>query len=287
MSTEHSMDISNVAWIDVHVHQHTGQRARQNETQFADAARLFHSEHRPEPLADLYGRLGGMAVIFDVDAETRTGLAIANEEIAATVQQSSGRLLGFGSVDPWKGTVALQEVERCHALGLKGMKFQPITQAFHVNDRRFYPLWDLCQDLGMVVTIHEGTTGIGSGTPGGRGLHLKYARPIPDLDDIAGDFPGLTVIAAHPGWPWHTELLAVARHKSNVFIDLSGWAPRYWPADTVQYMRSVMPEKFLFGSDYPLLTPERWLQEFAQIEVKEAVREQVLKENAVAVLGLR
>src|SRR5690606_31169507 len=86
-----------------------------------------------------------MAVVFDVDSETTTGLRISNDEIAAYVGASDGQFIGFASVDPWKGEMAVREVERCKGLGLRGVKFQPVTQAFFPDDRRFYPLWETCQ----------------------------------------------------------------------------------------------------------------------------------------------
>jgi predicted TIM-barrel fold metal-dependent hydrolase len=195
-------------------------------------------------------------------------------------------LIGFASVDPWKGTAAVRELERCHEMGLRGLKIQPITQAFEINEPRFYPLWAACEGMSMPVMVHTGTTGIGAGSPGGRGLHLKYGRPVPALDDVAADFPGVMWIAAHFAWPWHLELMAVARHKGNVFVDLSGWAPRYIPGEVLQYANSVIPDKFLFGSDFPLLSPDRWLEEFNHLALKDEVRPKILYENACRVLGL-
>jgi predicted TIM-barrel fold metal-dependent hydrolase len=227
-----------------------------------------------------------MAVVFDVDAETNSGQQMSNDEIAALVGRSDGRLIGFASVDPWKGKAAIRELERSKALGLRGLKVQPITQAFDLNDPRFYPLWDACKALSLPVIVHTGTTGIGAGSPGGRGLRLKYGRPVPALDDVAADFPDVTWIAAHFAWPWHLELMAVARHKGNVFVDLSGWAPRYIPAEVLQYANSVIPEKFLFGSDFPLLSPDRWLSEFDALAIKDEVRPKILYENACRVLDV-
>jgi predicted TIM-barrel fold metal-dependent hydrolase len=211
---------------------------------------------------------------------------MSNDEVSDLVGRSEGRLIGFASVDPWKGKAAIRELERCRELGLVGVKLQPITQAFSMSNPRFRPLWDACQSLGMPLLVHTGTTGIGAGAPGGRGLHLKYGRPVPDIDDVAAEFPNLTIIAAHFAWPWHLELLAVARHKGNVYIDLSGWAPRYLPAEVIQYCNSVMPEKFLFGSDFPLFPPDRWLEEFGRLDLKDGVREKVLYENACRILGI-
>jgi uncharacterized protein len=206
--------------------------------------------------------------------------------VAELVGRSGDGLIGFASVDPWKGRAAVRELERCAELGLRGLKVQPITQAFWLNDSRFRPIWEACVSLGFPVIIHTGTTAIGAGAPGGRGLRLKYGHPLPALDDLAADFPKLNLIAAHFAWPWHMDLLAIARHKGNVYIDLSGWAPRYIPAEVLQYANSVMPEKFLFGSDFPLFSPDRWLAEFETLELKDHVRPKIMYENACGILGI-
>lgn len=272
--------------FDVHTHRRSGER-KSAETGQSDGARLFGADHAQAlPQLDLYRQLGLMGVVFDVDSSSQTGQRSNNDEVVEHCAVSDGLFLPFGSTDPWSGKLALQEIERCAARGVLGMKFQPITQAFFPSDPHFRPMWALCSDLGLKVLIHSGTTAIGSGSPGGRGLRLKYAQPIPYIDDLAAEFPELVIIAAHPGWPWHTDLLAVARHKQNVFIDLSGWGPRYLPEDTFRYMNSVMPEKFLFGSDYPLMQPERWLTDFLSLDVKPASRTKVLFENACQLFGV-
>lgn len=271
--------------FDIHTHFRTGER-RLSAARIADAEKVFKSELGKADPVDYYRTRRLMAVVFDVDSETMTGERMSNDEVAELVGRSDGQLIAFASVDPWKGRAAIRELERCQGLGFRGLKVQPITQGFSLNDRRFYPLWDACQALKMPVLVHTGTTGIGAGSPGGRGLHLKYGRPVPALDDVAADFPELVLIAAHFAWPWYLELLAVARHKSNVYVDLSGWAPKYFPREVVQYCNSVIPDKFLFGSDYPLLSPDRWLEEFADLDLKDHVRPKILYENACALLDL-
>lgn len=268
--------------FDVHTHRRSGER-KHADTGQSDGARVFgdpsaHSSSKSQ--VELYRELGLMGIVFDVDSSSQTGQRSDNDEVLLHCQASGGQLLPFCSVDPWAGKLALREIERCADAGALGVKFQPITQAFYPDDPRFGEIWELCAARALKVLIHTGTTAIGSGSPGGRGLKLKYAKPIPHIDDVAADFPDLTIIAAHPGWPWHSELLAVARHKSNVYIDLSGWGPRHLPAETFRYMNSVMPEKFLFGSDYPLMQPERWLTDFLSLETKPASRSKVLFENA-------
>ncbi|NNN18448.1 MAG: amidohydrolase [Acidimicrobiaceae bacterium] len=287
LASSSQIDYSQIEIVDVHAHVHTGDRKTQAQDRNEDAKRLFGTpKEAPKEISDVYKDLNGIAVIFDVDAETTTGLKISNDEVAILANQSQGRLIGFGSVDPRKGDAALTEIERCKSLGMTGMKFQPITQRFSPGKKRYYPLWELCESLGLIVIFHTGITAIGNGSPGGRGLQLKYGRPFPAMDDIAAEFRDLTIIAAHPGWPWHEELVAVARHKGNVYIDLSGWSPKYFPETTIRYMNSVIPEKFLFGSDFPLFPPRRWLDEFGQLNLKDEVRSKVLRDNALRILGL-
>lgn len=267
--------------IDVHVHLHT----TPPDAAIQDAKKVFDSDAATSDLLEYYRSRNMGAVIFDVDKETTTGQQIDNGAIAKLVAQSDGHLVGFASVDPWKGAAALAELERCAEMGLRGLKLQPITQQFSFGDRRFYPLWEFCAAHGWPILVHTGTTGIGAGSPGGRGFHLRYGHPLPSVDDVAADFPGVDIIAAHFGWPWHLDLLAIARHKSNVYVDLSGWSPKYIPAEVVQYMNSVIPDQFLFGSDYPWLKPDRWLTEFDRLEIKDEVRQKVLLDNATRLLG--
>ena len=136
-----------------------------------------------------------------------------------------------------------------------------------------------------MVLFHTGTSGIGAGQPGGQGIRLDYARPI-RLDAVAAAFPSLNVIAAHFGYPWHLELLAMALHKTNIYIDISGWAPKYIPSEVIREMKGRLQDQFVFGSDYPFIQPERCLDELATMEVPEAALHKVLTENGKKLLGL-
>jgi uncharacterized protein len=261
--------------IDMHVHIHTGDRAGNGKP-----------EHGADAAAALYQNLDMMAVIFDVDQETRTGLKISNAETAGWVKKYPDTFIGFGSVDPWKGHAAVDEVSRCAEMGLRGMKFQQATQAFDPTNSRFFPIYEACCRFGLPVIFHTGTTAIGAGTPGGRGLLLEYCRPIPYIDEIAARYPELRIIMAHPAWPWHDDQLAVIRHKGNVFMDLSGWAPKYFPDSIVQNVNTLVQDKVFFGSDFPMISVERWLGEFAALPIKESVRPKIMLHNAAKFLGL-
>ena len=229
-----------------------------------------------------------LAVIFSVDTQTATGdVPDGNEYVANIVKKYPDQFIGFATVDPWMGKSALQELENSvNNLGLKGLKLHPTHQAFQPNDTFFYPLYDACAQLGVPVLFHSGFAACGVGMPGGGGFKLKYSAPIPGIDDIAADFPSLTIIMAHPAWPWIEEQIAVALHKPNVYLDLSGWAPRFIPQALIRETNTRLKEKVLFGSDFPYLPPDKWLREFDALEIREGIREKVLLENAKKVLKL-
>jgi predicted TIM-barrel fold metal-dependent hydrolase len=126
---------------------------------------------------------------------------------------------------------------------------------------------------------------VGAGTPGGGGIRLKYSNPML-LDDVAADFPDMPIILAHPSFPWQEEALSVATHKPQVYIDLSGWSPKYFPPILVQYANTLLKEKILFGSDYPVMAPERWMADFEKLPIKPEVRPLIMKENAARLLKL-
>ncbi len=278
--------------IDIHVHPGTREYLVDSGGKYlADALHYFHRHDAVvsvTEMAEYYRHLDMMAVLLAWDAETATGLPpVTNDYVADLVLKHPDCFIGFASVDPWKGAVATQELTRAiRELRLRGLKCHPIAQAFYPNDRRFYPLWETCQGLGVPLLIHTGTTGVGAGVPGGNGLKLKYAQPIPYIDDIAADFPRLTIIGAHPSWPWQEEMLAVAVHKTNVYIDLSGWSPKYFSPSLIRYANTLLQDRVLFGSDYPFLTPERWIADFEKAGFKPEVMEKILLQNAKRLLGI-
>lgn len=276
--------------IDMHTHINTGDKATRNAEQMRKVGTPVNTGkygHHPDEMAEMYQRLNMMAVIFDVDQETTTGVKISNAETAGWVKKYPDTFIGFGSVDPWKGNAAVNEVKQCADMGLRGMKFQQATQAFCPTNARFFPIYEACNRLNLPVIFHGGTTAISAGTPGGRGLVLEYCKPIPYIDEIAARNPELRIIIAHPAWPWHDDQLAVMRHKGNVYMDLSGWAPKYFPESIIQNANTLVQDKVFFGSDFPVLSPERWLAEFAALPIKESVRPKILLHNAAKFLDIK
>ena len=239
-----------------------------------------------EELAHEYEAMDVVAVLLAWDAETATARPrVPNELVAQACLDHPKAFVGFGSVDPLKGERAILELERIAELRLKGVKLHPSLQAFAPDDERYWPLYERCEDLGLAVLFHTGTSGIGAGQPGGQGIRLDYARPI-RLDAPAASFPDLQIIAAHFGYPWHAELLAMALHKTNIHIDISGWAPRYIPAEVMRDLKGRLQDQFVFGSDYPFISPQRCLDELATLEIPEPVLHKLLVGNGKRLLGL-
>ncbi|SFP40105.1 amidohydrolase family protein [Tranquillimonas alkanivorans] len=226
-------------------------------------------------------------VIFPVDSERETGFRrYSNEEVARIAAENSDIMLPFASIDPAKGRAGAREARRLvREFGVRGFKFHPTLQGFYPNDRAAYPLYEAIEEEGAITLFHTGQTGVGAGMRGGMNMRLKYSNPM-YLDDVAADFPDMKIIAAHPSFPWQEEALSVATHKPNVYIDMSGWSPKYFPPILVQYANTLLKHKMLFGSDWPAITPDRWLSDFEKTEIREEVRPLILKENARRLLAL-
>ena len=276
--------------IDFHVHLPTPEWLDTSLEGWVEAAeKYFHSDvarNTVEGLAAEYRTMDMKAVLLAWDAETATNRPrLKNEFVAQAVKDFPDVFLGFCSVDPLKGERALEELEAAKEMGLVGAKFHPSIQGFAPDDEKFWPVFAKCAELGLPCIFHTGTSGIGAGTPGGQGFRLDYCRPI-RLDTLAAAFPMLTIIAAHFGWPWHVEMLAIAAHKSNVWIDISGWAPRYIPAEVLQQLKRGLQDQFLFGSDYPFISPARCLEELETLDIPQPILEKLLKGNAMRLLGL-
>jgi predicted TIM-barrel fold metal-dependent hydrolase len=276
----------------VHVHaeiSRSGQDGMPPEFREA-AAKYFKRDVLPtaDDVAVYYRERNIGAVIFTVDFESQSGRApIANEEIAEVAAANSDVLIPFASVDPARGVEGVRLARRLIAdHGVQGFKFHPNLQAFFPNERSAYPLYEVIAEAGLPAIFHTGHSGIGTGLPGGGGLRLKYSNPMP-LDDVAADFPELKIVLAHPSFPWQDEAISICLHKANVWIDLSGWSPKYFPPQLVHYANTQLRSKVLFGSDYPLITPDRWLADFEELPLKDEVRPLILKENAAVLLGLR
>lgn len=285
--------LDEIVAIDTHTHATVSTRNPPDEVamRFDAAMAAYFKEKMPRltiaETADFYRQRKMMAVIFPVDTERANGqVRITNEEVCEEVAQHRDVLIPFASVDPLRGEMGAREVRRLIAdFGVRGFKFHPSAQEFFPNDRAVYKVYEAIAEAGLPAIFHSGQTGVGAGMRGGGGIRLKYSDPM-FLDDVAVDFPNMPIIIAHPSFPWQENALAVATHKPQVYIDLSGWSPKYFSPLLVQYANGLLKKKMLFGSDFPALTPERWMADFDQIGIKPEVRSLILKDNAIRLLGL-
>jgi predicted TIM-barrel fold metal-dependent hydrolase len=201
------------------------------------------------------------------------GALISNDEVAAFVAESGGRLAGVASVDLRKPMAAIRELRRAVTeLGFKALRIVPWLWELPPTDRRYYPLYAECVELGIPFCTQAGHTGpLRPSEPG---------RPIPYLDQVALDFPELTIVAGHIGYPWTTEMIAVATKHPNVYIDTSAYTVRRYPAELVAYLKSHGRGKVLFGTNYPMITPLKALDELDQLGLDEETRAMFLHGNA-------
>ncbi len=277
--------------IDLHCYPGTPAWVR-SQGPYADALARYWNKPwvgRPEDevVADI--RDAGLeAVLVAFDIESRTGApAYGNTAVAAMRDRHPDVFLGaWGAVDPLAGAEAVIEVERAaREDGVLGFHFHPIMGHFQVDDPQWRPLFERICELGLPVMIDVGTTGMGAGLPGGLGSRISHAHPLA-LDNLAADLPELTIIAAHPGYPWIDEMTAVALHKGNVFWELSGWAPKYFPPSLRTDIRARLQDKIMFGTDHPSIPFARLLQEWTDLGYSEDVMNKIFHSNAERVLGL-
>ena len=283
--TQTPIDVNNIVAIDVHVHlEHTGEQTEADK----HAAAYFKggAARDAASLADYYRSRKMACVVFTVD-ETLTGTPrLSNDAVLEFAAANSDIALPFVSINPTRGVEAVLEAKRLVQTGkVRGLKLHPPIQEFWPNDRLAYPLYEVFAEAKLPVLFHTGHSGIGTGMPGGGGIRLKYGNPMP-IDDVAVDFPDMPIVLAHPSFPWQDEAISVCLHKPQVYIDLSGWSPKYFRPILVQYANSLLQDKVLYGSDFPALTPERWLRDFEALELKPEVRQKILLENARKLLGI-
>lgn len=285
------MNLEALVAIDVHTHAwKSALRVDDALTESQEAmGRYFRyqPQHQTVPeMAAYYRKLKMAFVVFTVDGEKGASANITNEEIAELAHQHADVAIPFASVNPHRGAEGVRLAKKLiNDYGVKGFKFHPSVQGFFPNDPMAYPLYEVIAEAKLPALFHSGQTGVGAGTRGGGGIRLKYSHPML-LDDVAVDFPDMPIVIAHPSFPWQEEALSVATHKPQVYIDLSGWSPKYFPPILVQYANTLLKDKVLFGSDYPVLSPEKWMEEFAKLPIKPEVKQKIFKENAARLLGL-
>jgi len=290
-----AVDLAQVKAIDVHVHagrSGSGPASDAGPTRDDTLARMTQrggaGNQTPDETADFYRQRGLMCCMWGVDTTgtrpNRPG-AVSNDEMLEAAKRNSDVFIPFVYIDVWREHAGADEAKRLIDKGARGFKFHPPTGGYYANDQRLYELYEVIAAAKLPALFHTGQTAVGQGAGAGGGVRLKYGNPI-YLDDVAVDFPDMPIIMAHPSFPWQEEALAIALHKQQVFIDLSGWSPKYFPPLLVQYANTLLKNKVLFGSDHPMITADRWMADFETAAFRDEVRPLILKDNAARLLGL-
>ena len=287
------INVETIRAIDVHVHAEVSCHDPEDPVmgQFFDAASAYFKASRERPkmpeIAQLYREQNIAFCLFTVDAESGMGAKrVSNYEVAEFAAKNDDICIPFASIDPRKGKYGAREArDLIENYGVRGFKFHGIAQDCHPADPVGYPIYEVIAEHKLPAIFHTGHSGMGTGMRGGGGMRLKYGQPIL-IDDVAVDFPDMKIILAHPSWPWVDESLSMALHKDNVFIDLSGWSPRYFAPQIIRYANTQLRHKMMFGSDFPLIHPQKWIEAALEVGFREEILPAIMKDNAVRVLGL-
>jgi predicted TIM-barrel fold metal-dependent hydrolase len=205
---------------------------------------------------------------------------ISNEEVASWVEAHPGRFAGLACVDLNKPMEAVRELRRCvEQLGFVGLRVIPWLWEAPPTDRRYYPLFTTCVELGVPFFTQVGHTGPMRPSETG--------RPIPYIDQVALDFPELVIVGGHIGYPWTEEMVAVARKHENVYIDTSAYVPKRYPPELIAYLQSRGGrKKVMFGTNYPMIFHQPALEGLDALGLDTEVSELFLAGNARRVLQL-
>ncbi len=208
------------------------------------------------------------------------GPLITNEEVASIVKKYPDRFIGIGSVDLLKPMKAIYELRRCiNDLGFKGLRIVQWLWDLPPTDRRYYLLFVECIEQDIPICFQVGHTGpLCPSEPG---------RPIPYIDQVAIDFPELKIVCGHIGYPWTTEMIAVATKHKNVFIDTSAYTAKRYPNELIDYLKTNGKKKVLFGTNYPMITPAKCLEDLDGLNLDQEVEELFLYKNAQRIFQLK
>lgn len=203
-----------------------------------------------------------------------------NEAVATLVANMPERFSGYGTVSlaPLRVMRAVRQVARVAELGLRGINLQPSFFGLPIDHPQLYPVYAKATELGLSVGVHTGVNYTSH-------LPIKHDHPL-QLDQVACDFPELTLVACHAGWPWAAEMVAVARKHPRVYLEFGGLAPKYvgapgtgW-APVFQFMNSLLSQQVLFGTDWPVFPMQRAIAEWRGLGLKPAVLDALLGGNA-------
>jgi len=207
------------------------------------------------------------------------GWLIDHDDVQANIKAHPGRFAGLASANLFKPLDAVRELRRCvKDLHFRGLRIVPWLWNLPPNDRRYYPLYTECCELDVPFCTQVGHTGpLQPSEPG---------RPIPYLEEVALDFPELKIVCGHIGFPWMNEMLSLLRKFPNVYVDTSAYSAKRYPPELVEYLRGKGRTRTMFGTNYPMITPQQCLDQLDALDLDEETTRLFLHENAERVFKI-
>jgi len=240
----------------------------------------------PESFIELLNEEGvEIAVIKARDIETTHKKKIGNEACIKLIEKYPNRFIGMAGVDPFKGKAAIKELEYAiKNLGLKGVNLWPYEYNLYPDDKKYYPIYEKCAELDAIVSIE-------TSMHFDRSVRMDVCRPL-YIDSVAVDFPNLKIVGSTPGWPWVAELMGVAWRHPHVYVATSVVRPKYLGnpnsgySTLIQFGNSILQDRIIFGSGWPMLPMKRGIDEINMLPLKDEVKEKWLYRNAAKLFGL-
>lgn len=273
-------------FVDVHVHPPRSLTVASGFGPYLPHGGTGSGPETVEELADHYRQRGGIALVHAFDAGSVVGsVALSNARLAAAIEPHSDVLHGLGCVDPHRGEAAVMAIHDALRLGLRGLFFHPPAQRFDPASRRVASMWKMAEDLRFPVVVHCGTTMMGAGRPGGAGISLEVADPM-RIDRVAATHPDLQIVMAGVTPPWEEAAIAVAAHKGNVHLALSGRRPDRMGAGAREAVLGPLASRAMCATGYPLGDPDDWLAGWAGLSPPGDVDAAVRHGNAESLFGV-
>lgn len=207
---------------------------------------------------------------------------VAYEKVAALVERFPDRFSGLAGIDPSLGMTGVREFEEAiNEYGFVGAHLYPHWFEMPPDHARYYPFYAKCVELDVPIQMQVGHC-----------LRYSDRRPLKSvgrpitLDTVACDFPELKLIGIHIGWPWTEEMIAVSYKHPNVYVGSDAYAPKYWPEAFVHYINTFGQDKVIFGTDFPVIDPERARSEIDSLNLRPAAKRKLLRDNVLRLYGL-
>ena len=279
--------------IDIVVNLYTPRMVREGRTgldeSFKSQVRMSEAMRDGVSIEDYIARMDRAGIARSLllavragDVMVRGSFEIPYADVHEVCAAHPARFSGLAGIDPTRGMQGLRDLE--HAVrdyGFVGAHLYPHWFGWAPDHAKYYPYYAKCCELGIPIMMQVGQNLVYS-----RERRLpSVGRPI-CLDQVAIDFPELTLIGIHVGVPWTDEMIAMAWKHENVFIGVDAYGPKHWPVQLVHFLNSYGRHKVLFGTDWPVIDPERAAREIAAMELRPESRAMLMRDNALRVFRL-